>query len=270
MTTQSTPWIKRHRPIPGPYGPYNPKRCMDCGEKAKSFLNVDEIEFWFNTKCENKVAPVQGQWDECMCHLEHWRELEKNSVYQPKFQQRGCQHCWGLRTDMGVTELMKVHDAVASVGRLVKAFTGKDRIVIIGPSPEESEAGAPLESVDTDEYSTGAKRSRLEDRVKFDQLSPTAIREVAEAQALGDKIYGKGNWRKGIPVSSMLNHIEMHINAFKEELLTWVPEDDRWQTGENHLSHAAWGLMVLMEYRHRGMLDGLNDLGAIEEKDHES
>lgn len=214
---------------------------MDCGEKPDG-SPLDSVDFWFNTKCENRVAIVPDQWDECLCHIEGWRDFEKNTPYTPKFQLRGCQHCKELRTQY------------------------QDGILIIGPSPEETEAGAPLRSesesntIDTMEtFSTGAKRVKLGDQVKFDQLSPHALREIAETQAEGDKKYGVGNWRKGLPVGDILNHVYNHLNLYQMDLEKGKVGQEM-GTDENHLAHAAWGLMVLMHYRATRKLEELNDL----------
>lgn len=60
---------------------------------------------------------------------------------------------------------------------------------------------------------------------------------VAETYAEGAKKYSDHNWRKGMPFSQTLNHVIKHI-------VQWAGGDE----SEDHLAHAAWGLMAVMEF----------------------
>lgn len=57
------------------------------------------------------------------------------------------------------------------------------------------------------------------------------VRAIAETCAEGDKAYGVDNWRKGVPVSNLLNHAMEHL--FK------MLDGDN---SEAHLEHAIWNL----------------------------
>lgn len=85
-------------------------------------------------------------------------------------------------------------------------------------------------------YDSGAERSKLDD-VRFDLISPHALRRIAKTYAEGAKKYSDHNWRKGFPVSSLLNHVLSHITNYME----------RRDTGEDELAHAAWGIMAIIE-----------------------
>lgn len=86
-------------------------------------------------------------------------------------------------------------------------------------------------------FSTGAVRSSDADSVRYDLISPIALRRLAETYAEGAKKYGPNNWLKGIPVSDLLNHALRHINL-------WMSDD----CTEDHLAHAVWNLCSIMHF----------------------
>jgi hypothetical protein len=86
-------------------------------------------------------------------------------------------------------------------------------------------------------YETGAERDQLDD-VRYDLISPIALRRLAKTYAEGAAKYSDHNWRKGFPVSSLLNHVISHIIDYLEGG-NYPYEDD--------LAHAAWGLFAIME-----------------------
>lgn len=86
-------------------------------------------------------------------------------------------------------------------------------------------------------YGTGAERSVL-DTERFDLVSPIALRRLAATYAEGAAKYSDHNWRKGFPVSSLLNHVLAHLANYQQG----VSPDN-----EDELAHAAWGLFALME-----------------------
>ncbi len=89
---------------------------------------------------------------------------------------------------------------------------------------------------DREQFSSGAVRQRL-DNVRFDLVSPQGLRRLAETYAYGAQKYDDHNWRKGMPFSSLMNHLVTHIYAYLA--------GDR---SEDHLAHSAWGLFALMEF----------------------
>lgn len=87
------------------------------------------------------------------------------------------------------------------------------------------------------QYATGAVRSSDAEGTRYDLISPIGLRRLAETYAEGAAKYGDHNWLKGFPASSLLNHLEKHINDWKAGV-----------GAEDHLAHAAWGLFALMHF----------------------
>ncbi len=86
------------------------------------------------------------------------------------------------------------------------------------------------------QFNSGAVRSKLDD-VRFDLISPLALRRLAATYAEGAEKYGDNNFRKGMEFSNVLNHVLTHIFDY----LAGKDSD------EDLLAHACWGLMTLME-----------------------
>lgn len=63
-------------------------------------------------------------------------------------------------------------------------------------------------------YPTGATRSIL--NARYDLIPPIAARLLAERMALGARIHGDDNYKKGIPIHVIINHIKSHLNDFEE------------------------------------------------------
>jgi Domain of unknown function (DUF5664) len=96
---------------------------------------------------------------------------------------------------------------------------------------------------------TGAVRSNDVDDLRFDQIPPAAVRELARRFKLGLK-YGVGNWLKGFPYSQVLYHLEAHLADFKEGVL-----EKHSGTEEGNLAAIMWACAALIEYRRRGRTD---------------
>lgn len=119
--------------------------------------------------------------------------------------------------------------------------------------PIVSPTGSQTDSTDLEQFKDGAVRQKLDD-VRFDLISPIALRRLAQTYAEGAKKYSDHNWRKGMPFSSILNHILNHI---VKHLL-----GDR---SEDHLAHAAWGFFAWMEFEEtKPDLNDLYDFGLKE------
>ena len=75
-------------------------------------------------------------------------------------------------------------------------------------------------------------------------LSPTRYLrtevEVAFIHEHGDDLYGFHNWRKGQPLSELLNSGNRHISAAING------EDFDPKSGKYHLAHAAWNILVAL------------------------
>ena len=85
-------------------------------------------------------------------------------------------------------------------------------------------------------FDSGAVRSKLEN-VRYDLISPIALRRLASVYAYGASRYGDDNWRKGIPFSNLLNHAINHI-------IEWAAGNNE---REDHLAHAFCNLSFLLE-----------------------
>ncbi|KKM00023.1 hypothetical protein LCGC14_1808530 [marine sediment metagenome] len=97
---------------------------------------------------------------------------------------------------------------------------------------------------DKHEFNSGAVRSKLDD-VRYDLISPQALRRLAATYAEGAEKYGDNNFRKGMEFSNVLNHVLTHI-------FDYLADEDNHPMYEgieveDHLAHACWGLMTLME-----------------------
>ena len=100
---------------------------------------------------------------------------------------------------------------------------------------------------DKHKFNSGAVRSKL-DNVRFDLISPQALRRLAATYAEGAKKYGDNNFRKGMEFSNVLNHVLTHIFDYLagEDKELNHPMYEGIEV-EDHLAHACWGLMTLME-----------------------
>jgi hypothetical protein len=82
-------------------------------------------------------------------------------------------------------------------------------------------------------FETGAVRSSDAESTRYDLISPIGLEAVARACAEGAAKYGDFNWEKGMPVHDLLNHALRHVYQYLA--------GDR---SEEHLGHAAWGLLA--------------------------
>lgn len=108
-------------------------------------------------------------------------------------------------------------------------------------------------------FDTGAKRSK--EGLHYSSIDPGFLRRIAArhtgapaGQALqfdgreyegGDGKYGRGNWRKGMPLHDTFNHVIEHLLHWREVIATGaIPTDD-------DLAGAGWGIEVLMVFEKR-------------------
>jgi hypothetical protein len=82
-------------------------------------------------------------------------------------------------------------------------------------------------------FATGAVRSSDAEATRYDLVSPIGLEAVARACAEGAAKYGDYNWEAGMPVSDLLNHALRHVYRYLA--------GDR---SEDHLGHAAWGMLA--------------------------
>jgi hypothetical protein len=100
----------------------------------------------------------------------------------------------------------------------------------------QSETGTVTDSECT-KFSTGAKRSKDANGVRYDLISVVGLRRLAARYALGAANYGPENWRHGFPYSDVINHLQNHLELFKEG-----------DTSDDNLAAIAWGAFTLMDF----------------------
>jgi len=85
----------------------------------------------------------------------------------------------------------------------------------------------------TVKFPTGAVRSSDAEATRYDLISPIGLEAVARTCAEGAAKYSDFNWERGMPVHDLLNHALRHVYCYLA--------GDR---SEDHLPHAAWGLLA--------------------------
>ncbi len=75
---------------------------------------------------------------------------------------------------------------------------------------------------------------------RYDLISPTGLRRLAETYGEGAQKYGDRNWERGMDAGGLLNHALAHIVSYLS--------GDR---SEDHMAHAAWGLFAVMHFEER-------------------
>jgi len=130
-------------------------------------------------------------------------------------------------------------DAEKRARRFSGAWTGTSGtlaayvIHLIAMVRHYQEADVKQQAGDTVRFSTGAVRSSEAEATRYDLISPIGLEAVARACAEGAGRYGDFNWEAGMPVHDLLNHALRHVYQYLA--------GDR---GEDHLGHAAWGLLA--------------------------
>jgi hypothetical protein len=101
---------------------------------------------------------------------------------------------------------------------------------------------------------TGGEKGRKPAR--FELIPPAALAVVAEVYGRGAEKYADRNWERGVDWSLMFGAMMRHM------WLWWSGETDDEESGLNHLGHAAFHVLGLMQLSetHPGLDDrpGLN------------
>lgn len=104
-----------------------------------------------------------------------------------------------------------------------------------------------------EQFDTGARRDTRTGKGRYDLLPPHAIHRLAQVYEKGALKYAERNWERGMPLhlfaDSALRHTFQYLDGARDE---------------DHLSHAVFNLLGLIELEHR-IADGklpaeLNDL----------
>lgn len=88
-----------------------------------------------------------------------------------------------------------------------------------------------------DEFSSGAVREPEGDRLRYDLISPIALRRLALNMTKGAQKYGAHNWNKGMPASRMLSAAMRHLELAREG------HDD-----EDHWAAAVFNIFGIMHF----------------------
>lgn len=86
-------------------------------------------------------------------------------------------------------------------------------------------------------FPSGASRSKDCDELRFDLIPTKPHARLARRYGGGAATHGANNWRKGMPWSDVINHLENHLNRFKAG-----------NQSDDDLAAIAWGAFTLMEY----------------------
>jgi len=65
-------------------------------------------------------------------------------------------------------------------------------------------------------FKSGATRSMDVEEWRFDLAPACATRREAKIWAEGAETHGDNNWKMGFPIHVCLNHIEYHLNKYKD------------------------------------------------------
>lgn len=95
-------------------------------------------------------------------------------------------------------------------------------------------------------FESGATRSKDVDEWRFDLAPACATRREAKIWAEGAEKHGENNWKSGIPIPVCLNHLEYHLNKYKE--------GDR---SEDHLAKIAVNAAMVMYFEDHVTSEGL-------------
>lgn len=82
-------------------------------------------------------------------------------------------------------------------------------------------------------------------KIRYDLVPTLGLRKLAQVYTFGAKKYNDFNWLKGGPWRNFIQAMQRHIERFR------AGEDTDPESGIDHLAHAAWHCMTLMEFRVR-------------------
>ncbi len=78
---------------------------------------------------------------------------------------------------------------------------------------------------------------------------PNAVEMLAEVAEYGANKYSLNNWKKGLPIRSVVDSLTRHLSAYMDGEM--VDEESRC----SHLGHIVWNAMVLAEMGLRKDMD---------------
>lgn len=104
-----------------------------------------------------------------------------------------------------------------------------------------------------EQFASGARRDQREGKGRYDLLPPYAIHRLAQVYEKGAKKYSPKNWALGMPFHLFVDSALRHTFQFLDGA-----------TDEDHLGHAIFNLLALIELQHKidegALSKELNDL----------
>lgn len=108
----------------------------------------------------------------------------------------------------------------------------------------------------TEQMSTGAQRADATGKGKYVLISPVGMRRLAGVYERGAAAYGANNWKKGMPISRVLDSALRHLYQYIG--------GDR---SEDHLAQAAWNVFAAIEFEEtRPDLDDLESFKLVNDE----
>lgn len=89
-------------------------------------------------------------------------------------------------------------------------------------------------------HPTGAKREPA--AARYSAIPVECLRRLAARYSVGEAKYGKDNWKRGLPIDDVLDHMFEHLMQYIDG-----------KRDEDHLAAVAWGAFTLMWYQERHM-----------------
>jgi len=93
------------------------------------------------------------------------------------------------------------------------------------------------------QFASGAIRSSDADDFRYDLISPHALCRLAATYKEGEDKYPSDptthqpNWKRGMPISSLMNHAIKHLYDYLAG-----------GTDEDNLAHATWNIFAVMDF----------------------
>lgn len=150
--------------------------------------------------------------------------------------------------EAGEEEIFKGRELPTKVG----AFYDPSKIKpLFEPLNKACESMDKAEKKGKEVFPGGATRNNDIYDIAWNLMPWDGIREIAKIFAEGSGSHGARNWENGQDPESTFNHLCDHLF--------------RWWNGdrggkENHLAKAGWGIVTLLAFEVRGMLDKDNTM----------
>lgn len=81
----------------------------------------------------------------------------------------------------------------------------------------------------------------------------SSLSQFARVCTFGETKYSRGNYLKGLPLSNLMAAAIRHMGKFMQGF-----EEDE-ESGEHHLAHAVWNLLVALEQQSQEGYDRFDD-----------